>query len=381
MSLILPSIGEFNLLQIKKLADEGDINMMYLYGRKKFNGEDNCERDIEEAKKYINMAAEKDHQNAKLLSLIINDNLLIKNVAFIIKKVKENYDQITKKVHNFANEGLCSKSFIFTQKAIERLTTLYYYLKSGVPVLLEGPTGTSKTLSSEIICKLTRKQFLKFDFCSETKASDLLGRYNADVDSWAGLSMAIGPFRYAYENGCILLLNNINLASNECLKFIGDALDSKKISVEMPGMPLMEIPMHSDFRLIATQNPNKGLFAAKRQDLDPAFLSRFQIIDFPSFGKDELVEIAKGLTKSFHYNASDQFIQDLVDFHMTWSSRDDVKEDVQCFTIREIAAAVHALANGNNCYDTIMTVYGARYKKRQKENLKNFSFLLKVSKI
>lgn len=139
----------------------------------------------------------------------------------------------------------------------------------------------------------------------------------------------------------------------------------------MPGMPLKEIPMHPDFRLIATQNPNKGLFAAKRQDLDPAFLSRFQIIDFPSFGKDELVEIAKGLAKSFDYNASDQFIQDFVDFHMTWSSRDDVKGDVQCFTIREIAAAVHALAEGNNCYDTIMTIYGARYKKRQKENLKN----------
>ncbi|KAK8854131.1 hypothetical protein M9Y10_016685 [Tritrichomonas musculus] len=379
-----------NLMEIKKLADEGDVEKMYEYGRKRFIGDEDCQCDIQEAKKYISMAAEKGHEKAKyLLQIIQNDSSINddktkpqleeeeqatssteqkpqtnnithlkddqfftrerEDVQIILNKVKENYNKIAQKKKDFSDAHLGKKR---------------------VPVLLEGPTGTSKTLSSEIFCQLIGKPLLKFNLSSETKASYLLGKYRGDVDSWSGLSMTEGPFRNAYENGYILLLDDINLASAECLKFISKALDSKKISVELPGMPLREIPMHPDFKLIATQNPNKGLFASKRQYLDPAFLSRFQIIDFPPFCKDELIEIAKGLAESLKYNASDQFIQDFVDFHMTWSSRDDVKGGVQCFTVREIAAAVHALSNGNNCYDTIMTIYGARYKKGQKNNLK-----------
>jgi len=34
--------------------------------------------------------------------------------------------------------------------------------------------------------------------------------------------------------------------------------------------------MHENFWIIATQNPNKGAFANKRQDLGIGFLSRFQ---------------------------------------------------------------------------------------------------------
>jgi MoxR-like ATPase len=49
-------------------------------------------------------------------------------------------------------------NFIFTDSAINRLSKLCNYLYTGVPVLLEGPTGTSKSLSVEIICKLLKKK-------------------------------------------------------------------------------------------------------------------------------------------------------------------------------------------------------------------------------
>ena len=42
-------------------------------------------------------------------------------------------------------------NFIFTDSAINRLCKLCNYLYTGVPVLLEDPTGTSKSLSVEII--------------------------------------------------------------------------------------------------------------------------------------------------------------------------------------------------------------------------------------
>lgn len=44
-------------------------------------------------------------------------------------------------------------NYILTDQAQDRLNKLYTYIKCGVPVILEGETGASKTLSAEIICK------------------------------------------------------------------------------------------------------------------------------------------------------------------------------------------------------------------------------------
>jgi len=281
-----------------------------------------------------------------------------------INEQNENLDTI-----NIKDSSKRIKKFIFTPEAIQRLTWIYNYLKDGVPVLLEGPTGTSKTLSVEIICELYNYPLIRFNLSSETKAADLLGRYVGDQNSWAGIRLQMGQFIDAFENGKVLLLDEINLASQECLQFIEEALDSGEISTELPGKPLLRIKMHPNFRLIATQNPNKGLFAHKRKDLGQKFISRFQVVNFPEFSKDELREIAKGLAEQFHLEGQEDLIDDLVSFHIEWSNLPEVVEDIQCFTVREIAATVRALANRNNPLDTVLTIYGARYTKDKREKL------------
>ena len=40
------------------------------------------------------------------------------------------------------------KNFIITPNSIERIRKISYYISRGVPVLLEGPSGTSKTFST-----------------------------------------------------------------------------------------------------------------------------------------------------------------------------------------------------------------------------------------
>ena len=50
-------------------------------------------------------------------------------------------------------ELLRKYNYILTKKAKDRLDKLYTYITNGIPVLLEGETGSSKTLSAEIICK------------------------------------------------------------------------------------------------------------------------------------------------------------------------------------------------------------------------------------
>ena len=169
----------------------------------------------------------------------------------------------------------------------------------------------------------------------------------------------------------MLLLDEINLASEQVLQSIEASLDSKVISIEIPGMPLKEIEINENFCLVATQNPNKGLFANKRQNLSQKFLNKFQPIYFPTFSRDEFLQIAQGLANNFEYKGEQKLIEDLIDFHYEWSQNPDIADDVQCLTIREIAATIDAFSKGENPYDTVLTIYGARYNRTMKAKLIN----------
>ena len=265
------------------------------------------------------------------------------------------------------------KNFIITPNSIERIKKISYYVSIGVPVLLEGPSGTSKTFSTEFACLVakTTRPLIRFNMSSDTVPADLLGKMVGDKNSLAGISSQEGHFLKAFKDGHPLLLDEINLASQAVLQCIEEALDSEVISIEIPGFPLTKINKHPDFSLIATQNPNKGLFANKRQNLGKKFMSKFQVITFPEFTEDELNKIAIGLGKSFGFKGDNKILEDLVKFHKKWASSEEIKDDVQCFTVREIAASVKAFSEGMNLYDTVMTIYGARYQKSLKEKLSN----------
>ena len=110
----------------------------------------------------------------------------------IKKVILQKKDEPVKNI-SLNEEELKKKNFILTDKAKERLSKLFNYIRLGVPVLLEGPTGTSKTLSVEIICSILEeeeklKRTLKsFNLSQETKTQDLLGTYIGDQNSFAGI--------------------------------------------------------------------------------------------------------------------------------------------------------------------------------------------------
>ncbi|OHT04875.1 hypothetical protein TRFO_27550 [Tritrichomonas foetus] len=425
----LNSITDFMDEEVKAskvAADKGDVANMVRYSTFRKDGK-NCKQNISEAIKYLEMAVKHEPSNKlyinklKILKAKLNNNgalnLSLKSrfkgntftseekqiiaannpqinvtndinpvqIEFIrlcddpfFEKKNFNIDDLynniqreigVSKMPDLDREELEKENFIFTKGAEDRLAKLFDYLSVGVPVLLEGPTGTSKTLSAEVVCKLLKKELIRFNLSSETKTRDLVGRYVGDVDSWAGISQHDGPFYTAFKEGKILLLDEINLASPSVLQCIEESLDSGVLSIEIPGRPLVPIKMHPQFRLIATQNPNKGLFAHKRQDLGLKFYSRFQVINFPAFTKNELMMIAEGLAKRFDYKDMN-VIHDLVNFHKEWSDNPLIADDAQCFTVREIAATVRALGDKSNVYDTVMTIYGARYPEQLKSELK-----------
>ena len=248
-------------------------------------------------------------------------NKQLKKIDFendVLKYVNENTlrFKIGKKI-NFSDPIFRENNYILTNEIKEKLSQLYHYMKNQIPCILEGETGTSKTFSTIILSKYLAKNWkkenlhenfklIRFNLSSESKTSDLIGKYTGAKNSFAGINFQPGPFITAFKEGHCLLLDEINLANPSLLQCIEEALDTKVLSVEVPGFPIEPIPMHKNFCLIATQNPNKGFFIKKRNELKKEFLSRFQIITFNEFTREELIEICKGMMGEIEfYNKGD----------------------------------------------------------------------------
>ena len=162
------------------------------------------------------------------------------------------------------------------------------------------------------------------------------------------------------------------------MQCIQQSLDNGYISVETSGRGLIKYQKHDNFSLVATQNPNKGAFLGKRQELSPEFLSRFQKIYCEEIEIEEMKEIALGIAKNVGFineNEKDKnefkksLLYDIVLLHYEWSKENESENDVQCFTIREIETIIEALNENYNIYDVLMTVYGGRYRKNDKRNV------------
>jgi len=51
------------------------------------------------------------------------------------------------------------------------------------------------------------------------------------------------------------------------------------------------------------------------------------------------------------------------------TKKNNSQNEVLCYTIREIESVLECLNNNKDIYDVIMTVYGGRYRKNEKEEL------------
>ena len=265
-------------------------------------------------------------------------------------------------------------SFIFTKKAISRLQKIDSNIKNGNYLLLEGPTGSSKTKSIQIYCKLKGLELIQFNMSGEITEEDLKGRILSDSNSFSGFKFKRGYFSEAFINGKILLLDEINLANHAVLNYIANALDSKIIVLEQEenenGSHIFE--MNKNFRLIATQNPNKDSFIGKREELPEKLLQEFNIINFPSLSKKELEEISIKIAEKNGYNDY-EIIRDISDIHFNWVHSNEAKASPQLFTIRDINSVINAISKKENPeypYDALICFYGMRYPPEERDSFK-----------
>ena len=282
------------------------------------------------------------------------------NAESMIRKYITEFTSDDKKIIFFKKQG-----FILTKKSMERLALLIHYILNGIPVLIEGYTGTAKSRTILTACHYIKKfiqkegdnrwKFIRYNLNAETKIDDIISNYTQD--SFIRIPKD-GIFLDAYAKGKIIFFDNINLPPSNVLKCIQQSLDNDFLSLEIKGRGLLKYQKNPDFALLATQNPNKGSFTGKNQELGPEFLSRFQKIYFPEILKEEMLEIALGIAKNVGYLNSDDndynykksLLTDIVDLHFDWAALNDS----HCFTIREIESVIEYISNGEDPYNVIM---------------------------
>ena len=155
------------------------------------------------------------------------------------------------------------------------------------PVFITGLSGNGKTMSVTQACADLKRELIRVNITIETDEDDLLGgfRLKDGQTVWSN-----GPIIEAMERGAVLLLDEIDLASNKimCLQPIleGSGVFVKKINRFVK-------PAHG-FNVVATANTkgqgsDDGKFIGTNV-LNEAFLERFPITFEQSYPKPSVEE-------------------------------------------------------------------------------------------
>ena len=180
------------------------------------------------------------------------------------------------------------------------------------PTYISGLSGNGKTFMVEQACAKVGKEFIRVQINPETDEDDLLGGFRV-INGETVFSK--GPVLKAMENGAILLLDEIDRATNKimCLQGI---LEGKPVLVKKTG----EVVTPAEgFNVIATANTKgkgseDGRFTAA-SIIDDAFLERFTIsVDqqFPSLNIEKKIVLK-------HMAKFDAIDSDFADKLVTWA--------------------------------------------------------------
>ena len=188
--------------------------------------------------------------------------------------------------------------------------------KQFYPIFITGLSGNGKTMNVQQACAQTKRECIRVNITIETDEDDLLGGYRLQDGQTVWQN---GPVIEAMERGALLLLDEIDLASNKimCLQPIleGNGVFLKKINKFIK-------PAHG-FNVIATANTKgqgseDGKFIGTNI-LNEAFLERFPITIEQAYPTNKIEnKILLNVMSEKGYNSDNlpvEFAKDLV----TWA--------------------------------------------------------------
>jgi len=170
------------------------------------------------------------------------------------------------------------------------------------PVFITGLSGNGKTLGVEQACALAKREVIRVNITIETDEDDLIGGFRlANGDTvWHN-----GPVVEALQRGAVLLLDEIDLASNKIL-CLQSVLEGKGVFLKKVGR---YVKPEAGFTVIATANTkgkgsDDGRFVGTNV-LNEAFLERFPITfeqDYPAASTETRILLNNGCDAEFADN-------------------------------------------------------------------------------
>ena len=174
--------------------------------------------------------------------------------------------------------------------------------KKFYPTFITGLSGNGKTLSVEQVCANLGRELIRVNITIETDEDDLIGGFRLVDGSTVWHN---GPVVEALQRGAILLLDEIDLASNKilCLQSI---LEGKGVFLKKTGK---YVKPALGFNVVATANTkgkgsDDGRFIGTNV-LNEAFLERFPVTfeqDYPSATVEQKILTNVGCDLQFSEN-------------------------------------------------------------------------------
>ena len=187
-------------------------------------------------------------------------------------------------------------------------------LKAGIfyPMFITGLSGNGKTHGVEQACSALKRDLVRVNITIETDEDDLIGGFrlqNGDT-VWHD-----GPVVEALKRGAVLLLDEVDLASNKIL-CLQSLLEGKGVYLKKTNEYVRPA---AGFNVIATANTkgrgsDTGKFIGTNV-LNEAFLERFAVTfeqEYPTPATE--VKILRLTSASLGVHESDKFYQNLADW-------------------------------------------------------------------
>jgi len=180
------------------------------------------------------------------------------------------------------------------------------------PTFITGLSGNGKTFSVEQACAQLKRELIRVNITIETDEDDLIGGFRLVNGETAWHN---GPVIEALERGAVLLLDEVDLASNKilCLQSI---LEGKGVFLKKIGRFVKPAP---GFNVIATaktkgKGSEDGRFIGTNV-LNEAFLERFCVTfeqPYPAAATE--IRILQGIAASLGLTEIDDFCKRLADW-------------------------------------------------------------------